>query len=83
MYLEIVVLTIHSHLVGPPEAKNAKGDGETRGLNHLGSLHLPWTVVSRAIGVHYQQCLQCHPDLTTQMDQGVPDKVDDTKRKHA
>ena len=57
----------------PSRGKNAIGDGETRGYYHLGSLHLPWTVVLRVIGVHYQQCLQCHPDLTAQMDQGIPD----------
>ena len=83
MCLEIVVLTIHSHLTSPLEAKNAIGDRETRGLYHLGSLHLPQTMVSRAIGVFYQQHLQCHLDLTTQMDQGIPDEVDDTERKHA
>ena len=60
---EIVVLTIHSHLTGPLEAENAIGYGETRGLYHLGSLHLPQTMVLRVIGVHYQH-LQCHPDLT-------------------
>ena len=31
----------------------------------------------------YQQHLQCHPDLTTQMDQGVSNKVDNTEKKHA
>ena len=41
----------------PPGAGNIIGDGETRGLNNLSSLHLPHTVVSRAIGVHYQQHL--------------------------
>ena len=40
-------------------------------------------MVLRVIGVHYQQCLQCHPDLTAQMDQGIPDEVDNTERKHA
>ena len=83
MCLEIAVLTIHSHLASPPEAENAIGDGETRGLNHHSSLHLPWTMVSRVIGVHYQQHLQCHPDLIAQMGQGIPDEVDDTERKHA
>ena len=82
MCLEIVVLTIQDHLASPLEAENAIGDGETRGLNHLGFLHLPQTVVSRVIGVHYQQCLQCHPDLTAQMDQDIPDEVDDTEEKH-
>ena len=81
MHLEILVPTIYCHLPGPPGARNIIGDGETRGLNHLGFLHLPWTVVSRVIGVHYQQHLQCHPDLTSQMDQGVPDEVD-IKKKH-
>ena len=82
MCLDIVVLTIHSYVIGSPEAKNAIGDGETRGLNHLGFLHLSQTVVSRAIGVCYQQCLQCPPDLTAQTDQGIPDEVDNTKKKH-
>ena len=83
MHLEIAVLTIHSHLTSPPEAKNIIGDGVTRGLNHLGSLNLPQTMVLRAIGVNYQLHLQCHPDLTSQMDQGIPDEVDDTERKPA
>ena len=64
-----MVLTIHSHLAGPQEAKNAIGDGEIRGLDHLGFLHLPQTMVLRVIGVHYQQHLQCCPDLITQTDQ--------------
>ena len=46
-------------------------------------LCLPWTVASRVIGVCYRQHLQCHPDLTVQMDQGIPDEVDDTEKKHA
>ena len=49
-----MVLTIPKHPVGPLEAENAMGEGETRGLNHLGFLHLPWTVVSRVIEVHCQ-----------------------------
>ena len=83
MCLEIAVLTIHSHLTSPPEAENAIGDRETRALNHLSSLHLPQTMVLKVIGVHYQQCLQCHPDLIAQMGQGILDGVDNTKRKHA
>ena len=84
MCLEIAVLTIHSYVLASPlEAKNAIGDGETRGLNHLGFLHLSLDHgFESAIGVCYQQCLQCHPDLTTQTDQGVPDNVDDTKKKY-
>ena len=83
MCLEIVVLTIHHHLTSPPGAGNVIGDGETRGLNHLRSLHLPWTVVLRVIGVHFQQHLRYCPDLTGQMDQGIPDEVDDIQKKHA
>ena len=77
-----MVLTIHSHLTGPQEAENAIGDGEIRGLNYLGFLHLPQTIVSRAIGVYHPQHLQCCPDLITQMDQGVPKEVDNTEKKH-
>ena len=83
MHLGIVVPTTHHHPVGPPEARNIIGDGKTKGLNHLGSLPLPQTVGSRATGVHYQQCPQCHPDLTGQTDQDVLDKVDNIKKKHA
>ena len=72
----------HHYPIGPQGAGSIIGVRDTKGLNHLGSLHLPQTVVSRVIGVHYQQCLQCHPDLTSQMDQGIPDEVDDTKKKH-
>ena len=57
MHLEIVVLTTHCHPISPPEAGNVIGLGETKGLNHLGFLHLPQTVGSRATGV----CCQQHP----------------------
>ena len=66
----------------PSRGKECNGDRETRGLYHLGSLHLPQTVALRAIGVHYQQCLQCCPDLIAQTGQGIPDEVDDTKKRH-
>ena len=78
----MVVLTIHHHPISPQMARNIKGIGETRGLNHLISLLLPQTMGSRATGVLYQQCPQCHPDLTGQMDQDVPDRVDDAEKKH-
>ena len=81
--LEIAVLTTPKHPVIPLEAKNAKGEGDTKGPNHLGFLHLPWTVVLRVIEVHCQQHLQCRPDWTVQMDQGIPDEVDDIEKKHA
>ena len=81
MHLETVVLTTHHHPISPSEARNIIGNGETKGFNHLSSLHLPQTEGSRATGVGYQQHPQCCPDLTSQMDQGVPDEVDDTEKK--
>ena len=83
MCLEIVVLTTNKLPVIPLEAENPIGEGETKGTNHLGFLHPPQTMVLRVIGVHCQQCLQCHPDLTAQMDQGIPDEVDAIEKRHA
>ena len=54
MHLEIEVLTTHHHPVSPLEAKNITGIGETRGLNHLSSPHLPQIMDLRVTGVHYQ-----------------------------
>ena len=82
MHLEIAVLTTNEHPISPLEAKNATGEGETKGTNHLGFLCPPQTMVLKVIGVHCQQHLQCHPDLTTWMDQGVPDEVDTIKKRH-
>ena len=42
------------HPVSLLEAENTIGEGETKGLNHLGFLHLPWTMVLRVIEVHCQ-----------------------------
>ena len=42
------------HPIIPLEAKNAIGEGETKDPNHLGFLHLSWTVVLRVIEVHCQ-----------------------------
>ena len=83
MCLEIVVLTTPKHPVVPLEAENTIGEGETKGPNPLGFLHLPQTMVSRVIEVHCQQHLQYHPGQTIQMNQGIPDEVDDIKKKHA
>ena len=83
MCLEIAVLTICKQPTGPLEAKNAAGEGETKGPNHLGFLHLPKTMVLRVIEVHCQGHLQCHPDQTVQMDQGILDEVDNIEKKHA
>ena len=52
MCLETVVLTIPQCPMDPPEANNATGDGETKGLNHPGLLPLPWTMVLRMTEVH-------------------------------
>ena len=54
MCLEIVVLNIPEHPISPLEAENVIGDRETKGLHHLGFLHLPQTVVLRVIEVHCQ-----------------------------
>ena len=72
MHLGMVVLIINHHPFGPQEAKNVIHIGETKGLNHLGSLHLPWTMGLRVTGVHYWQLPQCHLGLTGQMDPNIP-----------
>ena len=79
----MVVLTTCHHPIGPQGAGSIIGIRETKDLSCLSSLHLPQTMVLRAIGVCYQTCPQCHPDLTGQMDQGIPDEVDNTEKKHA
>ena len=83
MCLEIAVPTTQCHPVGPLEARSVIGIGGTKGLNHLSSLHLPQIVDLRVTGVHYRQCPQCHPDPTGQMDQDIPDEVDNIERKPA
>ena len=81
MHLEIAVLTTHHHPIDTLEAGNITGVRGTKGLNQLSSLHLPHAVGSRVRGVHYQQLPQCHPDLTDQMDQDIPNEVGNIKRK--
>ena len=76
----MVVPIINHHLVSPREAKNAIDVRETKGLHHLSSPHLPWTVGSRVTEVHYQWLPQCCLGLTGQMDPDVPEEVDNTKR---
>ena len=83
MCLETVVQTIPECPISPPEADNATGDKETKGLNHPGLLHLPHTMVSGVTEVHYQWLLQCCPDQMAQTGQGIPDGVDDVEKKHA
>ena len=80
---EKAALTTSHHLTGPIEAVNAIEDRETRDLNCLGFLCLPQTMALGVIGVCYWRCLQCHPDLTVQTDQGIPVEVEVTEKKHA
>ena len=77
----MVVPIINCHPVSPQEAKNVIDIRETKGLNHLSSLHLPWTMDSRVTGVHYQQLPQCHLGLTGQTDPNIPEEVDGIERK--
>ena len=76
-----MVVPIITHcLISPREAENAIDIGETKGLHHLGSPHLPQTMDLRATGVHYQWLPQCCLGLTGQMDPNIPEEVDDTER---
>ena len=77
----MVVLIINHHLIGPQEAKNIIDIGETKGLNHLSSPHLPQTVGLRVTGVHFQWLPRCHLGLTGQMDPDISEKVDGIERK--
>ena len=77
----MVVLTVHHHLIGPPEAENVIDVGKTKDLHHLSSLCLPQTMDLRATRIHYQQLPQCHLGLTGQMDLDIPDEVDGIKMK--
>ena len=76
----MVVQIINHHLVGPQEAENIIDVGETKGLHHLSSPHLPHTVGLRATEVHYQWLPQCHLHLTSQTDPNIPEEVDGTER---
>ena len=65
----------------PSRGWDVTGMRETKGLNHLGSLHLPQNMGLRVTGVHYQQLPQCGPGLTSQTDQDIPHKIDNIERK--
>ena len=69
----MVVPIIQHQPIGPPEAENVIGIGETKGLHPLSSLHLPQTVGLRATRVLCQWPPQCHLGLTGQTDPDVPD----------
>ena len=79
---EAMVLTTNEHPDGLPEARGITGDRGTSNLSHPGSLPLPQTMVSKVIGVHCQQHLQCHPDLTTQMDPDILDEIGGAKKRN-
>ena len=80
MQLEMVAPIINHHLISPQEAKNAIDVGETKGLHHLGSPHIPWIMGSRVTWVHYQQLPWCHLCVTGQTDHNIPDEGDGTKK---
>ena len=64
----------------PPGAENIIDVGETKGLHHLGSPHLPQIMGLRATGVHYPGLPWCHLGLAGQTDPNIPDEEDGTKR---
>ena len=68
------------HLIGPQEIENIIDIGETKGLNHLCSPHLPQIMGLRATRVGYQWLPQCHLGLTGQMDPNAPEEVDGFER---
>ena len=76
----MVVLMVNYHPIVPQEAENVIYIGETKGLSHLSSPHLPQTMGLRATGVHYQWLPGCHLGLTGQTDPDIPDKVDGIER---
>ena len=53
---------------------------DQRPQSHFGSWFPSQTVGLRATKVHYQQLPLCHPGLTSQTDQDVPDEADDIKK---
>ena len=83
MCSETMVLTTNKHPNSLPKAEGIIGDEGTNNLSHPSSLPLPQTMVSKVIGVHCLWHLQCHPGLTTQMDQDVLDEIGGTEEKHA
>ena len=76
----MVTLTINHQHIGLQGAQIAIDVGETKGLHHLGSPHLPQIIGSRVTGVHCQWLLQCRLGLTGQTDPSIPDEGDGTKR---
>ena len=78
MCLYTTVLMMNKHPDGLLEANGIIGDKGTSDLGHPGSLPLPQTVVSKALGVHCPWHLQCHLGRTAQMD---PDEAEGIEKK--
>ena len=76
----MVAPTVNHHHISPQGAEITIDIGETKGIHHLSSPHLPWIVGLRVTGAHYQWLPSFHPGLTGQMDPGIPNKGDSTKR---
>ena len=72
MPLGMVALTVNHHHVSPQEAEIAINVGETKGLHHLGSPHLPQIMGSRVTGAHYQWLPWCRPGLAFLMRETAP-----------
>ena len=66
--------------LAPQGAETTINVGGTKGLHHLGCHHLPQIVGLRVTGAHYWWLPQCCPGLIGQMDPGILDEGDGTKR---
>ena len=80
MHLGMVVLIVNHHPVSPQEVENVIDIGETKGLHHLGSPHLPWTVGLRVTRAHYEWLPWYHLGLIGQIDPDTPKEVDGIER---
>ena len=75
----MVAPTVNHCHIGPQGAKITIDVGETKGLCHLSSPHLPWIMGSRVTGVHYQWLPYCCLGMTGQTDPGIPNEGDGIK----
>ena len=76
----MVALNINNCHVIPQGVETIIDVRETKGFHHLSSHHLPWTRVLRVTGACYQLLPLCHPGLIDQIDPGIPNEGDSTKR---
>ena len=81
MCLYTMVLMVNEHPNSLPKAEGIIGDEGTSNLGHPGSLPLPQSMVSKAIGVHCPWHLQCHPVQTPQMDPDILDESGGIEKK--